>query len=701
MQNTKMVSLEHVKKSILDLLRVQKKDLNIKQIGWAIDLKGSKYVKKINRALMMLEKENLIIRVADYKFRYQNSHLDFSGVIDINSSGNGYVTTQMSKEDVFIKNKNTLNALHQDTVSIKLIGRRKKKLEGVVTRVLSRAHIKFIGRIKKEKNNYFFIADNNKICDFFVPKENLKNAKNKDRVIIEFSDWPTSAGCPFGRVVKIFNAELGLQEKISACVEIFNIRNSFSKAIQHELKQLNTKISDHELVGRRDFRNDLTFTIDPADAKDFDDAISIKFLKKNEIQVGIHIADVAHYIKPNSEIDKEAFLRSFSVYFPGRVIPMLPEKLSNQICSLRPQEDKLSFSIIINFNTNNKINSVWMGKGVINSNQRFTYNEVENIIQQREGQFSVEILALNNIASELKSSRINSGSIDFQRKDIKFELNQHNEPTKVTQTQTLGSQSLVEELMLLANKLVATKLKKLKTSLYRVHDLPDPSKIKEIGNYLNMNNLKSGKNKINLPNKNLHVFINKLLAQKEKNINHSIIENLILRAMAKAKYSTKNIGHYGLGFEYYTHFTSPIRRYADLIIHRLLDSSLKKKELNLLDLEKQCVHFSSIERVYLDVERKINKFIQLKLLENKIGCTFTGFISGLQKWGIYVELEDGQGEGLIGINKIGQDNYYYNDSLHSIIGRKSGEKYTLGQEVSVEIKSVDLFKQELDLAFAF
>lgn len=685
--------------SILQILTKRKESLNIKQIAWELELKGGDYRQKIRLALESLIAEKLVKKNNSYKFKSIIKKTSILGVVDINKSGHGYVLTESFDEEVFVNKKNRLNSLNKDTVCIELIkGGISGRIEGVITKVLSRANKKFTGFIDDDGKNAFFIADNTKVgSDFFIPRESLNGAKNQSRVIVEFVDWPINAGCPFGKVIRIIGDTIDLNNEIETNIEVFNIRNSFSDQIELELGRVASKITTKELQGRKDFRDILTVTIDPIDAKDFDDAISVRKLKNNNIEIGVHIADVSHYVKSSSEIDKEAFLRAFSVYFPGTVVSMLPEKLSNNICSLKPHEDKLAFSVVLEISNLAQIKSSWIGKTIINSNKRFTYQEAELIIDRKSGKYSQELILLNNIAEQFRQKRVKEGAIEFNRADVSFELDQLGNPVKVFKKTPLKSHKLVEDFMLMANKIVAEKLSKLNRSIYRVHDWPDTQKIKDIAIYLNRN-----KAEIKLPNisqKNITKCIKKLFKLNHEDINSDSVESLILRSMAKAKYSTKNIGHYGLGFEKYTHFTSPIRRYSDLIVHRMLHAYLNGQKSHAKNLETQCAYLSSQERLYVNVERKTIKFIQLKLLEGCIGEKIRGYVSGVQKWGIYVELFNGRGEGLVPVKSLVDDKYYYDAESLSFISKKYKKKYILGQRVFVTIKSINLFKREMDLSF--
>ncbi len=692
MSKKKLSHHSFLKPTILSLIKKRKNSLNVKQIAWELKLKGTKNHHIIEKTLNQLEKDKLIVRINNYKFQY-NTNIDLvHGIIDLNKNNNGYVLTDKYEEDIFIDEKDLLNSLNGDLVSVQITKHRKNRLSGKITEVIKRANTKFIGIIKVGDRSSFFIPDNKKVgSDFFIPQDKLNGAKDNDRVIVEFIDWPLSAGCPFAGVSKVLGKNNCLQDEINNTVDLFDLRHSFSDKIKRELNKLKTTISNSDLANRKDFRNDITFTIDPADAKDFDDALSIKLLPNNRISIGIHIADVSHYVKPNSEIDNEAFLRAFSIYFPGKVIPMLPEKLSNLICSLRPKEDKLCFSVVIEFNEQlSETGKIWFGKGIINSNQRFTYEKVDSILKKGNGTFFAELDLMNRVAIKMRKERMKKGSIEFDRKNTSIELNDEKEPIKIINKAPLESHKLVEEFMLLANKKVAEKLKK---SIYRVHDTPNKDAIKEVSIFLKHSKIKNVK--LDVKSNQLPKTLNKLLKNKE--INQTILQNLILRAMSKAKYCTTNIGHYGLGFEKYTHFTSPIRRYSDLIVHRFLYTFLRKENYNITNFEKSCNHFSIKERLYIDIERSIDKFVKLKLLDQSSNKFFDGIITGLVKWGIYVEIDGGIAEGMISVKKLNNDNYFYSDKLNSFVKRKSGKKYMLGKKLVVEIDSINLHKKELDL----
>ena len=687
-------SLSFVKNAIIDVLKNHPDSLNQKQIAWAISLKGSEYQKLVSRSIKELKKGGTLSELSNYKYRYNYTRNIITGIVDINKSGNGYVKTDLFQSDIFVAKKNTSNALNNDLVSVQIIKKSKKRVEGRITQIKERGQVRFIGVVERFNNDGFFIPEDKKInTHFFVPKNKLNNAKNKDRVILKFTDWPLSAKNPFGEVVKILKSQTSLTEEIKNNIELFNIRTTFNSKVEKELLTITNSINDKSVKNRTDFRKDKTFTIDPDDAKDFDDALSIK-INSSSITVGIHIADVSHYIPANSEIDKEASLRAFSVYFPGLVIPMIPEKLSNEICSLNPNEDKLCFSVVVTIDPGSyAIKSHWVGKTIINSNKRFTYGEAEKIIVENvPSEFSSEIKLLDNIAKHIRKNRMENGSIDFERRETSFILNSDNEPIDIVEKPALSTHKLVEEFMLLANKIVAQKLSKKLFSIYRVHDLPNKEKINDLINYLSQLKLKNTNLRIDY--KKFPKTINLLLKSEEIKDQKNCVENLILRAMSKANYSTKNIGHYGLGFEKYTHFTSPIRRYADLLVHRLISNI---NNCTLSELNSRCEHFSRTEKSYLNIERKTNKFIQLKLLEKSVGKVFNGVITGIVNWGIYIDVDGFRGEGLVPVNKLNNKKYYYNDALHTFISRTSGKKYILGQKLIIKILSINLFQLEMDL----
>ncbi len=686
------------KQNAVRVLKNSNLPLNSKQIASAINLRGINSKKLLQRIITELLIEEIILEPEKYKYAYNFAQNTISGIININSNGSGHLECVAYKQDVFISSKNLSNCLNKDEVAVDIIKTRKKKIEGRVTNIISRNTMKFIGHISINNGIAFFIPQNKKTgSDFFISSDKLNKACNGDKVIVRFLEWPVSKNCPFGEVIKIIHKPESLQTEINSIIEIFNIRNEFSEKLKQELSLISEDVPTKEILLRRDFRNTNTFTIDPEDAKDFDDAISITKLDNNNLQLGVHIADVGHFVPIGSAIDMEARLRAFSIYFPGRVVPMLPEKLSNNLCSLKPNIDRLAFSITVDF-TESLIpifDSVWVGKSIIHSNKRLSYKLAQKTIDNDNMPYHFELKLLNNIAKDLRFKRVSSGSINFERNDVEFILDHNKEPTQVIQKKILDSHKLVEEFMLLANKLIANKLSDTKPFLYRVHDLPNTDKLNELNSYLATHKKRIN---TNLSPKLLAKEINRILQNTKEY--KAIIELMILRSMSKAEYSINNIGHYGLGFKKYTHFTSPIRRYADLMVHRLVLKKLNNSIIVPQNMENMCTHFSNMERLYVDLERSTNKFVQLKLLKEKQDTVYDGTISGVVKWGIYVDLRGGQGEGLISVFDLKGDTYKYDDTLKQFVGKKTRKKYILGQIVQVEIKSVNLHTKELDLYLA-
>ena len=684
---------EEVKKVLIN----NSSGLNIKQICWELRKRFKTSNEKISIVIEELIREGLV-KNKKYKYKFNWPIKTFTGIIDINRSGNGYVKCDEFDDEIFVSEKNRLNSLNKDTVIFKLLKSKKSKLEGKVCNTLLRSKTKFWGKITQEGRNFFFVSYNKRDgSDFFIPKKELNGAKNTSSVIIEFTDWPISAGCPFGRVIKVLSNEIDLKTEILANLELFNIKTTFSQSIDKELAKFNNEVVFKKSENREDFREIKTFTIDPTDAKDFDDAISIVTQKNGNYLIGIHIADVSHYVKPESEIDKEAYQRAFSIYFPGQVIPMLPEKLSNNLCSLKEGVDRFTFSVVLETDREFNILSNKITKGIINSNRRFSYEDVEKIIREEKGDFFNELNVLNQVAKKQRQIRVINGSIEFERSSVSLHVDKSGRPASISKKVPLDSHKLVEEFMLLANKIIATKLKKVRSSIYRVHDLPDLKKLKEISKYIS--NITTENDFPSFEKLKLHQFINKILKIDLNNANQDAVNNLILRCMAKAKYSSTNIGHFGLGFSNYTHFTSPIRRYSDLLVHRLLEKLLKNKSLGISDIEKKCIHFSNTEKTYTDIERSTIKLFQLSLLKQFIGNNFTGVISSVKKWGIYIELDGGRGEGLVPKDYLNDDHYIFNEHLHEYVGIRSRKKYFLGKFVSVKIEKIDLIQKEMDLSF--
>ena len=636
----------------------------------------------------------------------------YKGVID-HRGKEAYILCDRIYKTVKIK-KSNFNFMHDDEVEFEILSRKRQgHLLAKIISLVKRNKTQFVGIIQKTKNFAFVIIEDKKIkTDFFIPSDNIGEANDGDKVLVELLEWKKQDLSPIGKIVKVFGEPGDHQTELDSIIAKNEITIDFSQEVKDYTELISEKIENKEIKQRRDFREKTTFTIDPIDAKDFDDALSFEKIDENNFEIGIHIADVSHYVKPSTILDKEAYNRATSIYLVDRVIPMLPEKLSNKVCSLRPNEDKLTFSAVFNFNKKGDINNSWFGRTIIRSNKRFSYQEAQEIIETKKNiiskknsltgkEYKVEqsiveaIITLDDIAKKMRDKREKNGSINFNRTEVGFILDKEKNPKEIYFKQSADSNKLIEEFMLIANKKVAEVFNEIKNQkhIYRVHDLPDNEKLKSL-KYI----VKSfGYNLDLTSSKGISKSLNKLISQIKGKEEQNLIESLALRSMSKAEYSTTNIGHYGLAFTNYTHFTSPIRRYPDVLVHRLLDH-IQKKHFGKLDknLQKKALHCSEREMVAAKAERDSIKFMQIKFMENKIGETFSGIISGVSDWGIYVEIEENKCEGMVYIKDIEDDKYYYSEQQQAILGRKTNKKYTLGDKINIEVKKADLVKKHLD-----
>ena len=636
----------------------------------------------------------------------------YKGVID-HQGKEAYILCDKIYKTVKIK-KSNFNFMHDDEVEFEILSRKREGyLLAKIISLVKRNKTQFVGIIQKTKNFAFVIIEDKKIkTDFFIPSDNIGEANDGDKVLVELLEWKKQDLSPIGKIVKVFGEPGDHQTELDSIIAKNEITIDFSQEVKDYTELISEKIENKEIKQRRDFREITTFTIDPIDAKDFDDALSFEKIDENNFEIGIHIADVSHYVKPSTILDKEAYNRATSIYLVDRVIPMLPEKLSNKVCSLRPNEDKLTFSAVFNFNKKGDINNSWFGRTIIRSNKRFSYQEAQEIIETKKNiisknnsltgkEYKVEqsiveaIITLDDIAKKIRDKREKNGSINFNRTEVGFILDKEKNPKEIYFKQSADSNKLIEEFMLIANKKVAEVFNEIKNQkhIYRVHDLPDNEKLKSL-KYI----VKSfGYNLDLTSSKGISKSLNKLISQIKGKEEQNLIESLALRSMSKAEYSTTNIGHYGLAFTNYTHFTSPIRRYPDVLVHRLLDH-IQKKHFGKLDknLQKKALYCSEREMVAAKAERDSIKFMQIKFMENKIGETFSGIISGVSDWGIYVEIEENKCEGMVYIKDIEDDKYYYSEQQQAILGRKTNKKYTLGDKINIEVKKADLVKKHLD-----
>ncbi|RLD33078.1 MAG: ribonuclease R [Bacteroidetes bacterium] len=625
-----------------------------------------------------------------------------TGIVDMKKTGKAYITPDEGGDDIFVAANNVHRALHGDHVKVLLFPRRKShKKEGQIEEILERKKTTYVGILEVSKNFGFVLPDNeNMPYDIFIPKSQIKEDINGMKVVARITEWPEHSNNPFGEIIQVLGKPGDNDVEMQSILVEYNFPLSFPKNVEKEADKIDTTISKAEIGRRKDFRNTWTITIDPFDAKDFDDALSLKKLKDGLWEVGVHIADVSYYVQPKSLIDKEAYSRATSIYLVDRVIPMLPEVLSNNVCSLRPNEEKLTFSAVFKMNDRAEVVGEWFGKTVINSDRRFAYEEVQQIIETEQGEFAREILQLHRFADILRKKRFENGSINFNSEEIKFKLDENGKPIETYVKEQKESNHLVEEFMLLANKKVATLIgkpgegKSPKTFVYRIHDEPNPEKlstfaqfVKKLGFSLNVSS-----------HKQLASSYNQLFNQIKGRGEEHMIESIAIRTMAKAIYSTDNIGHYGLAFDYYTHFTSPIRRYPDLMVHRLLESYLHGGNSVKKDpLEDKCKHSSDMEKLATEAERASVKYKQIEYMTDKIGKVLEGNISGVSKWGIFVEIIESKSEGLIRFNELKDDYYYLDEDNYRIIGKTHGNVYRLGDKVNVLVKKVDLANRQMDL----
>ncbi|MGD8778894.1 MAG: ribonuclease R [Ignavibacteria bacterium] len=624
------------------------------------------------------------------------------GKLSIMENGNyGFVSLEdTKKKDVFIPEKYLSTAFNGDTVEVSLLAnKRGKNLEGQIINIVTRARKEFVGVLNKSKSFYFVEPDDIKVHrDFYIASENLNRAKNGDKVVVSDIEWTNPLLNPEGKIKEILGKAGSYDAEISALAREFNLPYTFSKDVISETEKISGSIPSSEIKKRLDLRDIVVFTIDPEDAKDFDDAVSIDFLDNGNYLLGIHIADVSHYVDFNSAIYNEALNRATSVYFVGKVIPMLPEKLSNNICSLVPNKDRLTYSVMVEFTPRGKLVDYCIVKSVINSKRRFTYEETQAIIETGEGDCKNEILKLNAVAKTLKRKRLRKGSINFITPEVKFELDKNGVPIGVNIKKIKDSNNLIEELMLLANQIVASHINKNKGRIenpfvYRVHDVPDKDKIAEFSGFVKTLGYQYQADFTNPK------ALQKLLDEVQGTEEEALINEIAIRSMAKAVYSINNIGHYGLGFDFYTHFTSPIRRFPDLIVHKLIFNYIEKKE-NLLsanELSEICDHASNRERNAINAERQSVKLKQIEFLKNKIGFEYYGIISGIANFGIFVEICESLAEGLVRLKDMDDDYYLLDEKNYSIIGRSSKRKFRLGDKVNVKIINVNEERREIDL----
>ena len=636
------------------------------------------------------------------KFKMGKNSAFIEGIVDMTQSGSAYIKTEQLDEDIYIPPKFVGHALHGDTVKVFLLARKKRrKPEGQITEIVKRAKTEFVGVIEVSKNFAFLVPDNRKmLVDLYIPLDKLNGAENGQKAIAKMTDWPKDASSPFGEVIDVLGDPLQNEVEMSSILFEYGFPQKFPEKVEQAAANIPVEISDDEVKKRRDMRDVETFTIDPHDAKDFDDAISFRELKNGNYEIGVHIADVTHYVQENDMVDKEAVERATSVYLVDRVVPMLPEILSNKVCSLRPNEEKLTFSCVFELDKNGHVQNHWIGRTVTESDNRFTYEEAQEVIESGEGKHSEALTVINSMAKQMRNRRLQAGAIAFDKVEVKFKLNDKNEPDSVLFKVQKDAHKLIEEFMLLANRTVAEDIGKItkqnpkpKTFVYRIHDTPDPEKLADFSAFIKKFGYKYSFAKEDEVSKN----INQLLAEVQGKREETMVETLAIRTMAKAEYSTDNIGHYGLGFRYYTHFTSPIRRYPDMMVHRLLDRYAKGGNNASQDhYQNLCNHSSEKEREAANAERDSIKYFQVMYMKESVGETFNGVISGVTEWGLYVEIIENKCEGMIRLREIDGDYFYFDEKNHRIVGHNYGRVLQLGDEIQIKVKNADLYNRRLE-----
>ncbi|OQX99389.1 MAG: ribonuclease R [Bacteroidetes bacterium 4572_128] len=701
-----MFNKKTLKKEILRIFRRYKKgSFNYKQIAKKLFIKDNLTKNLISQILDEMVLHKKITEKSRGKFRLkemqmQNKYTYINGIINTKEK-NIFVISE-EKENIYIDKNDLKFAMDGDEVKVKLDNNNEKT--GKIVRVLNAKKINVVGTVEQSLDgNYFFVIPDNKRnfpYDIYISKfeRHKTKFKNNDKVLVEIKKRKTEYKKPEGIILKAFGQSGEHKAEINSIMENFNLPCEFEENINKKAEKIVLEITKKEIDRRRDFRKIATFTIDPEDAKDFDDALSIKHLKNGNWEIGIHIADVTHYVKPNTILDKEAYKRGTSVYLVDRVIPMLPERISNFICSLRPNEEKLTFSTVLELDENANIHSIWFGETVINSDKRFTYSQAQEIIDKEEGIFHKELKKLNKFAQILRGIRFKNGSMSFERGETKFILDKNGKAVDMFFKTTKTANQLIEEFMLLANKKVSEfvvlnkKNKKHKSFVFRVHDKPDLEKLNKFSE-----TVKHFGYKFKVSEKDNKASINNLLNEVKGKKEQNIIETLAVRSMSKAEYSTKNIGHYGLFFQDYTHFTSPIRRYSDVLVHRLMKKYLlKKKSEDILKLERKCKHISEMEKMANFAERASIKYKQVEFFKDKIGKIFDGFICEIMNWGMFVELEESKIQGLVSIHSL-SDNFEMTDNC-TLKGKYSNKKYKLGDNIKVKILKANIQKKQLDFS---
>lgn len=695
-------------KSIFSLFETNPgKAFSINQIAQKLGLKKREDVKRTATVVHELEdKEKLrLVGEGTYISAGGKRNLkELTGIVDHVSSRFAYVKVGEDQQDIYINARDLGSAVDGDTVKVTVYAKKHgDHPEGKIVEVLKRNRTRFVGKLERSKNYAFVVPDYRKMHqDFFIYQENTKGANTGDKVIIEVTAWAEGDKSPEAKVVEILGKAGENEAEIHSIMAEFGLPFRFPEKVEHESQAIEEGITAKEIKKRRDFRTITTFTIDPEDAKDFDDALSIQKLENGNYEIGVHIADVTHYVTPNTALEEEAFDRATSVYLVDRTIPMLPERLSNALCSLRPNEDKLTFSAVFEMDDRAKIINEWFGRTIIHSIKRFSYEEAQGVLETGEGPLNEELKILNDFAHKLRKERFKKGAVNFETTEVKFKLDEKGRPLAVIPKVRKDAHKLIEEFMLLANKQVATFIYDMKkgqeknTFVYRIHDFPDPDKVKDFALFA-----RQFGHKLQVEENSISRSLNALMDEIEGKPEQGVLQQLAVRAMAKAKYSTEAKGHFGLAFQHYSHFTSPIRRYPDMMVHRLLQHYLDEgKSVSKAEYEQKCVHSSEREKRAADAERASIKYKQVEFMTYAENKDYEGLVSGVTEWGIYVEIIETKCEGMIRMADMDDDFYDYDEKNYRILGRRNGKVYTLGDKINVRVKKTDIDRRLIDLVFA-